>query len=168
MLSLWLLMMNDPFGMNSWWRFHQTYRFPRLLSPNALPPAQVFVESLIGFWFEWFICWFMLKERCIWEETAMPHQMLRENDPWPRVPILDWHWELWYQDSLLNTLSLHCSHKRNRREIVWFQIYVCCVGPIFNLNLYVSDIFRLQGENWVVVVPKGLFLFIFQLKLKQT
>lgn len=25
----------------------------------------------------------------------MPHQMLRENGPWPPVPILDWHWELY-------------------------------------------------------------------------
>lgn len=101
----------------------------------------------------------------------MPHQMLRENGPWPRVPILDWHWELYdvrlvpytHYPSIIPSFA-----KKNRREIVWFQIYVYCAGPIFNLNLYVPGIFCLQVENWVVVVPKGLFLFKFQLKLKET
>lgn len=39
---------------------------------------------------------------------------------------------------------------------MWFQIYVCCAGPIFDLNLYVPGIFCLQVENWVCCGPNGL------------
>lgn len=177
MLSLWLLM-NDPFGMNSWWCFQQqTYRFPWLWSPDALPPSQAFVESLTGFRFEWLIRWFILKEKGFWEKTACNATSNAEGE-WSLTPSSH-PWlalgAIWCQAAICVLVpythypSIVSSFaKKNRREIVWFQMYVCCAGPIFNLNLYVPDIFCLQVENWVVVVPKGLFLFKFQLKLKET
>lgn len=39
-------------------------------------------------------------------------------------------------------------------------------GPIFNLNLYTTDIFYLQTENWDAIAVESLFLFEYQFKFK--